>query len=261
MVNYNGQLEILMTQHEVVSEDQWMDARRALLVEEKAFTHERDRLSRMRRALPWVRVEREYVFRGAEGRVTLRGLFDGRSQLIVYHFMFGPDWQEGCPGCSLLCDQVDGARQHFEHNDVSFVAVSRGPIEKLDAYRRRMGWKFRWVSAAEGAFNFDYHVSFPQGRREGGVFYNFGAQPDPEIDELSGVSVFHEDDDGTIYHTYSTYGRGGEMFLPVYGWLDIVPKGRNETKRGNLTDWARRHDRYPDDGRTRSTNPAAAEAR
>jgi predicted dithiol-disulfide oxidoreductase (DUF899 family) len=240
-----------MTTHEVVSAEQWLEARRVLLAEEKAFTRERDRLSQKRRELPWVKVDKNYFFRGVEGQLTLRDLFDGRSQLVVYHFMFGPEWQEGCPGCSLLCDQVDGARQHFEHNDVSFVAVSRGPIEKLQAYRERMGWKFRWVSSAAGDFNFDQHVSFPKGTREHGVFYNFNDCPDPEIDELSGVSVFYQDDDGTIYHTYSTYGRGGEMFLAVYGWLDVVPKGRNETKNGNLTDWTKRHDRYENDGRTR----------
>jgi predicted dithiol-disulfide oxidoreductase (DUF899 family) len=244
-----------MTRHEIVSQEQWIAARRALLAEEKAWTRERDRLSEKRRALPWVKVEKDYVFDGAAGPVTLAELFDGRRQLIVYHFMFGPDWEEGCPGCSLLSDQVDGARQHFEHNDVSFVAVSRGPIGKLEAYRRRMGWKFRWVSSAGSDFNFDYHVSFQKGSREHGVFYNFAERPDPEIDELAGVSVFYRDDDGAIYHTYSTYGRGGEMFLPVYGWLDVVPKGRNETRNGNLNDWVKRHDRYADDGRTRALQP------
>jgi predicted dithiol-disulfide oxidoreductase (DUF899 family) len=235
-----------MTRHEIVSKEQWIEARRALLVEEKAWTRERDRLSQKRRALPWVKVEKDYVFEGVDGPVTFRDLFDGRSQLVVYHFMFGPEWEEGCSGCSLLCDQVDGARQHFEHNDVSFVAVSRGPIAKLQAYRERMGWKFRWVSSAASDFNFDYHVFFPNGTRGRGVFYNFAEQPDPEIDELPGASVFYRDDDGAIFHTYSTYARGGEMFLPVYSWLDIVPKGRNETKKG----WVRRHDRYEDDGRT-----------
>ena len=163
---------------------------------------------------------------------------------------FGPEWQEGCPGCSLQCDQVDGARQHFEHNDVSFVAISRGPLDKLLAYRERMGWGFRWVSSLSNDFNFDYDVSFPDGTREQGVFYNFADRPDPQVDELSGVSVFYRDADGATYHTYSTYGRGGEMFLPVYSWLDIVPKGRNETRRGNLMDWVHRHDRYETDGRT-----------
>jgi predicted dithiol-disulfide oxidoreductase (DUF899 family) len=199
-----------------------------------------------------VKIDKEYALDGPNGKASLLDLFQGRRQLIVYHFMFGPDWQEGCPGCSLLSDQVDGARQHFEHNDVSFVAVSRAPVEKLRSYRTRMGWTFRWVSSADTNFNFDYHVSFPKGMREQGVYYNFTHQPDPEIDELSGVSVFCKDADGTIYHTYSTYGRGGEMFLPVYGWLDIVPKGRNETRNGNLTDWVKRHDRYENDSRTTS---------
>jgi predicted dithiol-disulfide oxidoreductase (DUF899 family) len=222
-----------MTAREVVSEEQWLEARRALLAEEKAFTRAKDRLSEKRRALPWVRVEKDYMFQGADGPVAFADLFDGRSQLVVYHFMFAPEWQAGCPGCSLLSDQVDGARQHFEHNDVNFVAVSRAPIEKLNAYRRRSS-------------------------RERGVFYNFAERPDPEVDELSGVSVFFRDEDGAIYHTYSTYGRGGEMFLTVYGWLDVVPKGRNETENGNLTDWVRRHDRYEDDGRTRPVPSAAA---
>jgi predicted dithiol-disulfide oxidoreductase (DUF899 family) len=240
-----------MNKHDVVSQDQWIAARRALLAEEKAWTHERDRLSEKRRALPWMKVEKNYVFEGTGGPVTLSDLFDGRSQLIVYHFMFGPEWEQGCPGCSLLSDQVDGARQHFEHDDVSYVAVSRAPIEKLEAYRKRMGWIFHWVSSAHNDFNFDYHVSFPDGTREKGVFYNFEKQPDPGVDELPGASVFYKDDDGTIYHTYSTYARGGEMFLPIYGWLDIVPKGRNETKNGNLMDWVKRHDQYENDGRTR----------
>jgi predicted dithiol-disulfide oxidoreductase (DUF899 family) len=233
-----------MTTHEIASREQWIAANRALLIEEKAWTRERDRLAAKRRALPWVRVEKDYVFQSRTGSVTLAELFDGRSQLIVYHFMFGPDWEQGCVGCSLFCDHVDGARQHFEHNDVSFVAVSRAPIEKLEAYRKRMGWTFRWVSSAGNDFNFDHHVSFPDGSREGGVFYNFEQRPDPGTDELSGRSVFFKDDDGAIYHTYSNYGRGGEPFLGVYAFLDIVPKGRNETRNGNLTDWVHRHDQY-----------------
>ena len=233
-----------MTNHEIVSKAQWIEASRALVAEEKAWTRERDRLSEKRRSLPWVRVDKPYTFETVAGPVTLAQLFEGRSQLIVYHFMFGPDWQEGCPGCSLLCDHVDGARQHFEHNDVSFVAVSRAPVEKLEAYRKRMGWTFRWASAANSDFNFDYDVSFPQETREGGVFYNFERRPDPEIGELPGVSVFFKDEDGAIYHTYSSYGRGGEILLGVYSWLDMVPKGRNETKSGGMMDWAKRHDQY-----------------
>ena len=249
-----------MNEHPVVSREQWIEASRALLAEEKAWTRQRDRLSEKRRALPWVRVEKDYAFQGAGGPVTLANLFDGRTQLVVYHFMFGPEWREGCPGCSLLCDHVDGARRHFEHADVSFVAVSRGPIERLLAYRERMGWTFPWVSSAGGDFNFDFHVSFPKGSREQGVLYNFEQQPDPEVDELPGVSVFHQADDGAIYHTYSSYGRGGEVFLSVYGWLDIVPKGRNETANGNLGDWSRRHDSYENDGRTRPVTAGMAAA-
>jgi predicted dithiol-disulfide oxidoreductase (DUF899 family) len=245
--------ENVMTRHQIVSKDQWIEASRALLAEEKAWTRERDRLAQKRRALPWVRIEKDYAFESAEGRVTLSGLFDRRSQLIVYHFMFGPDWQEGCPGCSLLCDQVDGARQHFEHNDLSFFAVSRGPLAKLQAYAKRMGWSFRWVSSAGSDFNFDFDVSFPKGGREKGVFYNFTDRPDPEVDELPGVSVFFKDADGAIYHTYSSYGRGGEIFMPVFSWLDIAPKGRNETETGSMRDWMKRHDRYEGDGRTRAS--------
>ncbi len=244
-----------MTDHPVVSQEQWIEARRALLTEEKAFTRERDRLSSKRRALPWVKLDKEYSFQDVDGTVTLGGLFDGRSQLVVYHFMFGPDWQEGCPGCSLLADHVDGARQHFERNDVSFVAVARGPLDKLQAYRRRMGWKFRWVSSAASDFNFDFDVSFPKEARKHGIFYNFSEQPDPEIDELPGISVFYKEDNA-IYHTYSTYARGGEMFLTVYNWLDVAPKGRNETKSGQLSDWVRRHDRYENDGRGAAANSA-----
>ena len=245
-----------MTTHPVVSRAEWLDASRALLAEEKAWTRERDRLARRRRELPWVKVEKNYVFEGPQGPVTLAQLFDGRSQLIVYHFMFGPDWEQGCTGCSLLADQVDGARQHFEHNDVSWVAISRAPLARLEAYRKRMGWGFRWVSSAASDFNFDYNVSFPQDTRRQGVFYNFENQPDPEIDELPGVSVFCQDDAGAIYHCYSSYARGGEMFLPVYSWLDIVPKGRRETRSGSLMDWVHRHDSYPDDGRTRDAGTA-----
>jgi predicted dithiol-disulfide oxidoreductase (DUF899 family) len=233
-----------MTTHQVVSQEEWLEARRALLAEEKAWTRERDRLAGKLRALPWVRVEKQYVFDAPEGRVTLADLFDGRSQLIIYHFMFGPEWEEGCVGCSLFCDHVDGPRQHFERHDVSFVVVSRAPMAKLEAYRKRMGWKFRWVSSLKNDFNFDYNVSFPDGTRDDGVFYNFEQRPDPDVDELSGRSVFFTDEDGTIYHTYSNYGRGGEPFLSVYAFLDIVPNGRNETKRGNLTDWVKRHDQY-----------------
>jgi predicted dithiol-disulfide oxidoreductase (DUF899 family) len=238
-----------MTQHTIVSRATWLEASRALVAEEKAWTEARDRLAAKRRALPWVKIEKAYTFDGADGKLSLAQLFDGRSQLVVYHFMFAPDWEEGCTGCSLLADQVDGPRLHFEHNDVSFAAVARAPLAKLEAYRKRMGWNFRFVSSADSDFNFDFHVSFPKDARE--RFYNFETRTDITMDDLPGLSVFHQDADGAIYHTYSCYGRGGEMFLPVYSWLDIVPRGRNENQAGNLMDWVKRHDRYPDDGRTR----------
>jgi predicted dithiol-disulfide oxidoreductase (DUF899 family) len=234
-----------MTTHRVVSKEEWIEAVRELLVEEKAWTRERDRLAAKRRALPWVKVDKAYTFDSIDGPMTLADLFEKRSQLVVYHFMFGPSWEQGCVGCSLLCDHVDGARQHFEHHDVSFAAVSRAPIEKLEAYRQRMGWRFRWVSSLNSDFNFDFHTSFPDGTRKEGVFYNFEWQPDPGVDELAGRSAFFKDTDGTIYHTYSNHARGGEPFLGVYAFLDIVPNGRNETKNGNLSDWVRRHDEYP----------------
>lgn len=247
-----------MAEHQIVSKAEWIEAQRTLLAQEKAWTRERDRLSELRRALPWVRVEKDYLFQGPDGPLTLGDLFDGRSQLVVYHFMFGPDWEEGCPGCSFLCDQVDGARQHFEHADLSFVAVSRGPIDKLMAYRKRMGWDFRWVSSAGSDFNLDYHVSFPEPDREAGVFYNFEDAPDPGTDELPGVSVFYQDEAGAIFHTYSSFGRGGEVFLPAYAWLDVAPRGRLEGNTGDMGDWMRRHDSYADDGRNRRARPALA---
>jgi predicted dithiol-disulfide oxidoreductase (DUF899 family) len=237
-------------EQQVASREEWLEARRALLAEEKAWTRERDRLAAKRRALPWVSITKDYVFQGEHGPVTLAELFDGRSQLLIYHFMFGPGWEEGCTGCSFLADQIEGALMHLTHHDVSFAAVSRAPVAKLLAYRARMGWRFPWVSAADSDFNFDFHVSFPDGTREGGVFYNFEQQPDPEIDELSGTSAFFQDADGSIFHSYSAFARGDETLLNAYGMLDMMPKGRNETRRGNLMDWVRRHDRYPHEERS-----------
>lgn len=233
-----------MTDHKVVGRDEWFAASRELLALEKEHTRARDALAERRRALPWLRIDKPYVFRSEAGPVTLDGLFDGRSQLIVYHFMFGPDWQEGCPGCSLVCDHVDGARQHFEHNDLSFVAVSRAPVEKLEAYRRRMGWGFRWVSSGESDFNMDFDVSFPPETRADAV-YNFAPRPGITMEELPGATLFLRDDDGAIYRTYSSYARGLEAVLGVYGWLDMAPKGRREGERRMMA-WLKRHDRYED---------------
>ncbi len=240
-----------MKPHSIASHEGWLEARLALLAQEKAHTRAGEEIARQRRALPWVKITKDYVFDSTEGKVSLADLFDGRSQLFVYHFMFGPEWDEGCTGCSYLCDHVDAARQHFEHNDLSFVAVSRGPLAKLQEYRQRMGWKFRWVSSASSDFNFDFHTSFPPERvKDGKITYNFGTiDAIPDLDELSGSSVFCKDEDGQIYHTYSAYSRGDESLLGAYNFIDMAPKGRNENKEGNLMDWVKRHDRYEDDGR------------
>jgi predicted dithiol-disulfide oxidoreductase (DUF899 family) len=237
----------------IVSREEWLAARRALLEKEKAHTHAQEALANERRALPWVKITKDYRFEGADGPVSLAGLFDGRSQLFLYHFMLGPDWKEGCPGCSFLCDHVDGARQHFEHNDLSFVAVSRGPMATIETYRKRMGWKFRWVSSANSDFNYDFNVSFPKDRvKDGKITYNFETiDNDGESEELPGISVFFKNEAGEIFHTYSSYGRGGEALLGAYAFLDMAPKGRNENgPNSNMGDWMERHDEYPDDGRT-----------
>ena len=235
-------------QNQVVSRDEWLAARKELLRKEKEFTRLRDQLSAERRALPWVKVEKTYVFDGADGKVTLADLFDGRSQLVVKHFMFGPDWSEGCVGCSFELDHTEGALQHLEHHDVSYVVVSRAPLAKTESFRRRKGWRVRWVSSYGNDFNFDFHVSFtPEEIAAGKATYNYreGAQV---IDEMSGRSVFYKDASGQVFHTYSSFARGGEMFLGSYAFLDITPKGRDETINGNLTDWVRHHDRYDDTG-------------
>ncbi len=237
-----------MQPHPIVSRDEWLAARRQHLVHEKELTRLRDRLAEERRALPWVRVDKPYEFDGPRGRESLADLFDGRSQLVVRHFMLGPGWQEGCVGCSFGADHIEGTLVHLEHHDVSLVVVSRAPLPEIEAFRRRMGWRFKWVSSHGSDFNFDYHVSFtPEQRARGPVFYNYQQQT-LDSEEVAGTSVFCRDADGAIFHTYSTYGRGGEIFLGTYNVLDITPKGRDETGPGhNLTDWVRHHDRYGDD--------------
>lgn len=197
--------------------------------------------------LPWVLVEKNYVFDGPQGEFGLGDLFDGRSQLIVQHFMFAPDWEEGCVGCSFLADHADAARQHLEHHDVTFVAISRAPIAKIEAFRKRMGWQFPWVSSFRNDFNYDFHVSFTQDDAEKNeAYYNYKVGPF-QIEDLPGVSVFHRNESGDIFHTYSTYARGDEALIGAYNYLDLTPLGRNENgPRGNLTDWVRHHDRYED---------------
>ena len=191
--------------------------------------------------MPWVKVEKTYLFEGPRGKESLADLFEGRSQLIVQHFMFPPDWEAGCVGCSFAADHIDAAYQHLQHHDVTCVAVSRAPLEKLDAYRRRMGWQFKWVSSEGSDFNYDYHVSFTKEQlAKGKVYYNY-EMIDASIEELPGGSVFIKDEDGSIYHTYSGYGRSGEEVLSAYMLLDITPKGRNEN---GPMDWVRRHDDY-----------------
>ena len=228
----------------VVSRDEWLAARKAFLIKEKEFTRARDALSAERRRLPMVRIEKEYVFDGPDGKETLADLFDGRSQLIVQHFMFGPGWKEGCVGCSFGADHVDGARMHFEHRDVSFVAISRAPLPQLEAFKKRMGWRFRWVSSYGSDFNYDFHVSFTQEEiARGKVYYNY-AMGEFQSEEMSGISVFYKDANGAIFHTYSTYARGDELLSGAYMYLDLVPKGRDEAGLPYPSAWWRHHDRY-----------------
>jgi len=234
-------------EHRIVSQDEWVAACKQLLVKEKEFTRLRDRLAAERRALPWVKVEKPYVFDGPDGKETLADLFGGHSQLIIKHFMFGPGWSEGCVGCSFGQDHVDGILVHLKHRDVSYVAVSHAPLPEIQAFKKRMGWQVKWVSSFGSDFNFDFHVSFrPEEIAKGEVYYNYETSK-IGIDELSGNSVFYKDVNGDVFHTYSSYGRGGEDMLGTYRFLDLVPKGRDETgPNHNLTDWVRHHDRYGD---------------
>jgi predicted dithiol-disulfide oxidoreductase (DUF899 family) len=232
----------------LVSRDEWLTARKELLKQEKELTRQRDALSAKRRELPWVRVEKEYVFDTPKGKQTLADLFDGRSQLVVNHFMLGPGWKEGCVGCSFGADHIEGALVHLEHHDVTVVVVSRAPLHEIEAYKKRMGWRFNWVSSYDSDFNYDYHVSFTKDDvTKGRVYYNF-EMTEALIEELPGLSVFYKDAAGDIFHTYSSYARGAEELLGTYMVLDLTPKGRNETgPNHNLMDWVRRHDRYGDD--------------
>jgi predicted dithiol-disulfide oxidoreductase (DUF899 family) len=232
--------------HPVVSRHQWLEARFKLLAREKDLSRQKDQLNQERLQLPWVRVEKDYRFEGPDGEKSLADLFNGNSQLIIYHFMFGPDWDEGCPGCSLLVDHLDGPLAHLPHHDVSLAVISRAPWPKLAAYKKRMGWKFPWLSSGRSDFNFDFHVSFsPEDVAKGRVLYNYEWQNE-KIDELSGHSAFYRDPaSGDIFHTYSSYARSGEAMLGVYAYLDIAPKGRNENgPNHNLMDWVKRHDQY-----------------
>ena len=233
-----------MAQHRIVTRDEWVAARKALLEKEKAFTRERDELNRLRRQLPWERVEKAYVFDGPDGEETLAGLFAGRSQLIVYHFMFGPDWDEGCKSCSFLADHYAPAVVHLAQRDVTLVTVSRAPLARIEAFRERMGWRFKWVSSLRSDFNQDYQVSFtPEDAAGGEVTYNYAATAFP-MTEAPGLSVFCKDRSGGVFHTYSTYARGLDTFIGAYHLLDVAPKGRDEDDLAFSMEWVRHHDRY-----------------
>jgi predicted dithiol-disulfide oxidoreductase (DUF899 family) len=232
-----------MPQHQTVSREEWLTARKALLGLEKEETRLRDRVRAARLALPWVKVEKTYLFETPYGTESLADLFEGRSQLIIYHFMLGPDWTAGCPGCSFLADHLDGALPHLEHHDVTLTAVSRAPLAKIEAYRGRMGWRFPWASSFGSDFNYDFGVSFTKEQlAKGRVSYNFveidAAQAN---DELPGLSAFVKDEAGEVFHTYSSYARGGEELVGTLMILDRAPKGRNEK---STMDWVRRHDEY-----------------
>lgn len=234
--------------HKIASKAGWLVARKDLLEREKQLTHLRDEISRHRRELPWAKIEKEYVFDAPEGKVTLADLFDGRSQLFIKHFMMGPGAAHQCVGCSLEVDHVEGLLEHLENNDVTYVVVARAPIDEIEVVRKRMGWRFRWVSSYHSDFNYDFNVSFkPEDVAAGRALYNFQQAPEwaAGLEDLSGDSVFYKDDSGEIFHTYSTYGRGGEQFLGIYGYLDVMPKGRNENgPYHSLTDWARPRNMY-----------------
>jgi predicted dithiol-disulfide oxidoreductase (DUF899 family) len=239
--------------HSVLSRERWLAERSKLLAREKELTRLHDRVAAERRALPWVRIDKDYVFDAPEGRRTLADLFAGRSQLLVQHFMFGPGWEQGCPSCSYMADHVDGMKVHLAHRDVSFVAVSRAPLAEIERFRRRMGWHFKWVSSHGSDFNRDFHVSFtPEERASGAVDYNYQMQPFP-AEEAPGISVFRKGEGGEVFHTYSTYGRGVEVMMGTYQLLDLTPKGRDEQNAAHTMDWVRHHDRY-------EPQPAAAQA-
>lgn len=230
--------------HPVVSRDRWVSERKALLAREKELTRLHDQIARERRALPWVRVEKDYTFDAPGGRRTLAELFDGRQQLLVQHFMFGPGWEQGCPSCSFMADHIDGMTVHLAHRDVTLCVVSRAPLADIERFRRRMGWRFTWVSSHASDFNHDFGVTFTPSEQAGGeVYYNYRRQPFPS-EEAPGISVFYKDGTDRIFHTYSAYGRGVEVMMGTYALLDLTPKGRDEHNPAYPMDWVRHHDRY-----------------
>jgi predicted dithiol-disulfide oxidoreductase (DUF899 family) len=237
----------LKQEHNIVAQDEWIAARKELLKKEKEITRLSDQLSAERRKLPWVKITKNYVFDGPGGRVTLADLFAGRNQLVMQHFMFGPDWQEGCPSCSFMADHIDGALPHLAASDVTMAAVSRASLAKIGAFKKRMGWCFQWVSSCGSDFNADFHVSFTKDElAQGRVNYNYTMQEFPSA-EAPAISVFYKDATGGVFHTYSTYGRGVEVLMGAYRILDLVPKGRDEDRLDFSMQWVRHHDRYGTD--------------
>lgn len=235
--------DVISLENSVVSRDEWLKARADLLALEKEETRLRDKVRAKRRALAWVKMDKDYLFQAPDGEMRLADLFDGRSQLLVYHFMLGPDWDAGCTGCSFLSDHIDGALVHLNNHDVTYVAVSRAPIDKIEAYRKRMGWKFPWVSSFGSDFNFDFHVSFTRDDLSSdSVVYNYAEIPRADAnDELPGLTAFYRNAKGEIFHTYSSYARGGEEMIGTLMMLDRAPLGRNES---STMDFVKRHDEY-----------------
>lgn len=228
----------------IVSQEEWLAARQQLLDKEKKLTRERDALAAERRKLPWVRVEKNYVFDSPSGKKTIAELFDGRSQLMIYHFMFGPGWEAGCPSCSIVGDHLGGSVTHLANRDVTLAAVSRAPLPTIEAFKNRMGWRFKWYSSFGNDFNRDYNVSFTKDEvASGKMYYNYKTQKFPS-EEGPGASVFYKDGNGTVFHTYSAYARGLEPVMGIYNWLDLAPKGRDEGMMPHPMAWVRHHDRY-----------------
>jgi predicted dithiol-disulfide oxidoreductase (DUF899 family) len=233
-----------MENYKVVSRKAWLEARQQLLAKEKELTRLRDQLSQQRRELPWVKVDKEYIFDGPNGQETLAELFEGRSQLLIYHFMFDPTWDEGCKSCSFWADNYNGIITHLNQRDVSMVTVSRAPLAKLEAFKQRMGWSFKWVSSFHTDFNFDYHVSFTEeAQKARNIYYNY-TKHESYGSEAPGISVFHQDKSGNVFHTYSCYARGLDMLNVAYHYLDLVPKGRDEAGLSYPMEWVRYHDKY-----------------
>ncbi|WP_341679175.1 thioredoxin family protein [Niveibacterium sp. SC-1] len=235
--------ELSRGEHPVVAMDRWIEARKELLAREKELTRLHDQIARERRALPWVRIEKDYVFDTLQGPQTLADLFEGRSQLVIQHFMLAPGWEAGCKSCSFMADHIDGAQAHIEQRDVSLIVVSRAPLEQIERFRERMGWAFKWVSSNGSSFNYDFGVSFTPQQQSTAGQYNFSQITAPH-EELPGISAFYKNEAGEVFRTYSTYGRGVELMMGTYDFLDITSKGRDEELLSYTMEWVRHHDLY-----------------